>query len=137
RARARLSPTRKQNSKLLQARRVKWRQRGPTNLIVCWNSGAQISTVKIMSGTNLIPGKHVVATDFDGGEGIIVELNTKKYYQLNETAMVVWKGLEKGKTLNEIVADITASYEVAPDQATLSVQRIVDNFQSYRLVGVQ
>ena len=84
---------------------------------------------------DLIPGKHVVATDFDGGEGILVDLNTKKYFQLNETAMVVWKGLEKGKTMNEIVADITATYEVAPDKATLSVQRIVDNFQSYKLVG--
>jgi hypothetical protein len=84
---------------------------------------------------NLIPGKHVVTTDFDGGEGILVDLNTRKYYQLNETAMVVWKGLENGKTMNEIVADITATYEVAPDRATLSVQRIVDNFQSYKLVG--
>ena len=84
---------------------------------------------------NLEPGKHVVMTDFDGGEGILVDLNTKKYYQLNETAMVVWKGLEKGKTMNEIVADITASYEVTPDTASASVQRIVDNFQSYKLVG--
>ena len=84
---------------------------------------------------NLIPGKHVVVTDFDGGEGILVDLNTKRYYQLNETAMVVWKGLEKGKTMTEIVADITATYEVAPDKATVSVQRIVDNFQTYKLVG--
>ena len=84
---------------------------------------------------NLIPGKHVVATDFDGGEGILVDLNTRRYYQLNETAMVVWKGLENGKTMNEIVVDITTTYEVAPDKATLSVQRIVDNFQSYKLVG--
>ena len=90
-----------------------------------------------MSSSNLVPGKHVVATDFDGGEGILVDLNTKKYYQLNETAMVVWKGLEKGKTVDEIVADITANYEVAPERATLSVQRIVDNFKTYKLVGVQ
>ena len=88
-----------------------------------------------MSATKLSPGKHVVVTDFDGGEGILVDLNTKKYYQLNETAMVVWKGLEKGKRLSEIVADITSSYEVGPEQAALSVQRIVDNFQSYKLVG--
>ena len=84
---------------------------------------------------NLRPGKHVVVTDFDGGEGILVDLNTKKYYQLNETAMVVWKGLEKGKTMNEIVGDITATYEVATDKATVSVQRIVANFQTYKLVG--
>ena len=90
-----------------------------------------------MSATNLTPGKHVVVTDFDCGEGILVDLNTKKYYQLNETAMVVWKGLEKGKTMGEIVADITSSYKVAPDQATLSVQRIVENFQTYRLVGAR
>jgi len=85
--------------------------------------------------SDLIPGKHVVATDFDGGEGILVDLNTKKYYQLNETAMVVWKGLENGKSMGEIVTDITSSYEITVDKATLSVQRIVDNFQTYKLLG--
>jgi hypothetical protein len=87
-----------------------------------------------MSTTTLMPGKHVVATDFDGGEGILVDLNTKKYYQLNETAMIVWKGLEKGQTMGEIAADITSSYEVALDKARVSVERIVDNFQTYKLL---
>ena len=87
-----------------------------------------------MSTTNLSPGKHVVVTDFDGGEGILVDLNTKKYYQLNETAMIVWKGLENGKTTDEIAADITSSYEVALDKAQVSVERIVDNFQTYKLL---
>ena len=84
--------------------------------------------------SNLVTGKHVVVTDFDGGEGILVDLNTKKYYQLNETALIVWKGLEQGKSTEEIAADITSSYEVALDKATLSVERIVDNFQTYKLV---
>ena len=87
-----------------------------------------------MTSTNLMPGKHVVVTDFDGGEGILVDLNTKKYFQLNETAMIVWKGLEKGKTMGEIAADITSSYEVALDRAQVSVERIVDNFQTYKLL---
>ena len=51
--------------------------------------------------------------------------------------MVVWKGLEQGKTTNEIAADITSAYEVELDQATASVQRIVDNFQTYKLVGAR
>lgn len=87
-----------------------------------------------MNAINLTPGKHVVVTDFDGGEGILVDLNTKKYYQLNETAMIVWKGLEKGKTTGEIAADITSNYEVALDKAQVSVERIVDNFQTYKLL---
>jgi uncharacterized protein (DUF58 family) len=76
----------------------------------------------------------VVVTDFDGGEGILVDLNTKKYYQLNETAMVVWKALEQGKSVGEIANDITANYEVALDNATRSVERILDNFQTYKLL---
>ena len=88
-----------------------------------------------MNSTNLMPGKHVVVTDFDCGEGILVDLNTKKYFQLNETAMLVWKGLEQGKTVREIAADITDNYEVAPDKATSSVERILDSFQTYKLLG--
>ena len=86
---------------------------------------------------NLVPGKHVVVTDFESGEGILVDLNTRKYYQLNETAMVVWKGLEQGKTTNEIAADITSTYEVGLDRATLSVERILDNFQTYKLISAR
>ena len=90
-----------------------------------------------MNSINLVPGKHVVVTDFDGGEGILVDLNTKKYFQLNETAMVVWKGLEQGKSVGEIANDITAQYEVALDNATRSVERILDNFQSYKLLNAK
>ena len=87
--------------------------------------------------SNLIPGKHVVVTDFDGGEGILVDLNTKKYFQLNETAMVVWKGLEQGKSVGQIADDITGQYEVALENATRSVERIVDNFRTYKLVSAR
>ena len=87
-----------------------------------------------MNTNNLMPGKHVVVTDFDGGEGILVDLNTKKYFQLNETAMVVWKGLEQGKSVGQIADDITGQYEVALENATRSVERIVDNFRTYKLV---
>lgn len=85
----------------------------------------------------MIAGKHVVVTDFDGGEGILVDLNTKRYFQLNETAMIVWKGLEQGKSIGEIVADVTSSYEVEPDRATVSVRRLLDSFQTYKLVSAQ
>jgi coenzyme PQQ synthesis protein D (PqqD) len=90
-----------------------------------------------MNSINLVPGKHVVVTDFDGGEGILVDLNTKKYFQLNETAMVVWKGLEQGKTVGEIAGDMTEKYEVALENATRSVERILNNFQSYKLLSVK
>ena len=90
-----------------------------------------------MTSSNLMTGQHVVVTDFDGGEGILVDLNTKRYFQLNETAMIVWKGLEQGKSISEIVADFTASYEVEPDRATLSIERLLNSFQIYKLVSAK
>ena len=90
-----------------------------------------------MTSANLSAAKHVVVTDFDGGEGILVDLNTKRYYQLNESAMIVWKGLEQGKSISQIVDDFMSTYEVEPDRAAVSVQRLVDSLQTYKLVSAK
>jgi hypothetical protein len=87
--------------------------------------------------TNLSTGKHVVVTDFDRGEGILVDLNTRRYYQLNESAMIVWKGLEQGKTVSQIVDDFTSTYEIEPDRAAVSVERLVNSLQTYKLVSAK
>jgi hypothetical protein len=52
------------------------------------------------------PHSHVVYTEFDGNEAVLVDLNTKRYYTLNETAMLVWRGLESGKSTSEIVQEM-------------------------------
>ena len=82
----------------------------------------------------MIPLNHIVFTEFDGGEGLLVDLNTKKYYQLNETAMLVWRCLEKGKTRSEVIEELTAVYEVTSEHAAQSVERLLRNLQSHQLV---
>lgn len=78
---------------------------------------------------------HVVATDFEGGEGVLVDLNTKRYYQLNETAMLVWRCLEQGRGFDEMVAEMTGGYDVTPEHARESVERILGNFLTLKLAG--
>jgi len=65
---------------------------------------------------------------------VLVDLNTKKYFQLNETAAVVWRGLEERLSLEEIVARITSLYEVESGRATASVRKVLENFRSFKLV---
>jgi hypothetical protein len=86
-----------------------------------------------MSATGLVPQGHVVFTEFDGGEGVLVDLNTKRYFQLNETAAVVWRGLEDGISFEEIVGRITSAYDVEDERAAASVRRTLDNFRDLRL----
>ena len=88
-----------------------------------------------MTETYSTPYDHIVFTDFDGLEGILVDLNTKKYYQLNETAMMIWKGLEKGRSSIEIAAEIAESYDITPEDALQNVEKAVKEFETNRLIG--
>ena len=81
-----------------------------------------------------VPHEHVVSTEFDGGEGVLVDLNSKRYYQLNETAMLVWRGLERGVSADEIISEMTSAYEVTPDHAAESLARLLHNLQTHKLV---
>jgi hypothetical protein len=87
-----------------------------------------------MSIVEMVPHEHVVFTEFDGGEGVLVDLNTKKYFQLNPTATIVWRGLEGGKTLEEIAGDMSAEYDVSKEHATESVRRLVGNLRNFKLI---
>ena len=83
------------------------------------------------------PRKQIVSTLFDDGDGVLVDLNTKRYYQLNESAMVVWTGLEKGHAIPEIVSQITSTFEVSPEHAVESVERILRDFQANNLLRAE
>lgn len=78
---------------------------------------------------------HVVATEFDEGEGVLVDLNTKSYYQLNETAMIVWRGLEKGMSIADLINEMTAHYEVTADQARASIERCLEELMARNLIA--
>lgn len=81
------------------------------------------------------PHSHVVYTEFDGREAVLVDLNTKRYYTLNETAMLVWRGLERGQTTAEIAREITDRYEVTTEHAMDSVERLVTSLSAHRLLA--
>lgn len=87
-----------------------------------------------MSATELVPQEHVVFTEFDEGEGILVDLNTKKYFQLNETALIVWRGLERRSALDVIVGEITSAYDVTPERAAESVRKLLEELSAFKLV---
>ena len=87
--------------------------------------------------TQLTPHDHIVFTEFDGSEGILVDLNTKKYYQLNETATLIWKGIASKAPIIEIANSLTSNYEVTPEDAQRNVRAIVQQLQDYKLVNAE
>ena len=88
-----------------------------------------------MTQSKPAPYDHIVFTEFDGTEGILVDLDTKKYYQLNETAMLIWKSLENGNSPAQIASTLAADYEITADDALRVTEQTVRKFEAYKLVG--
>lgn len=80
------------------------------------------------------PYTHVIFTDLNGVEGVLVDLNTRQYFQINESACVVWRGLDKGSPAADIAGELTAVYDVSLDHALSSVEAAVTRFRALRLV---
>lgn len=87
-----------------------------------------------MMASRLVPIKDIVYTDFHGTGGILVDLNTKQYYQLNETGSLIWRGLEKGSSIEDIISEIRSVYEVSPEHAQASVEKLVNKLELRKLV---
>ena len=81
-----------------------------------------------------LPREHVIFTDLDGLEGVLVDLNSKKYYQLNETASLIWRGLERRLPLCEIAQEMTNRYEVSTERAMSSIETALRHFNAQGLV---
>ena len=81
------------------------------------------------------PCDHVVFTELDGDGGVLVDLNTRKYYQLNETATLIWRGLEQRFPLGAIAKEMTERYDVTLERATSSIENTLRNFDAQKLIG--
>ena len=87
-----------------------------------------------MSQSIPAPHEHIVFTEFDDHEAVLVDLNSKRYYTLNETAMIIWRGLERKRTREEIIRDITDAYDVTSEHAARSLDNLVASLQARKLL---
>ena len=76
----------------------------------------------------------VVATDFEGKDAVVLNLATKKYYTLNETATAIWSGIEDKLAVAGLVGLLVSRYEVAPEKAKASVIETLGRLEAQQLV---
>ena len=59
------------------------------------------------------------------GEAVLLHMDTKNYYRLNETAAVVFKGLERGLGRDALVHELCARFDVEPADAGDAVDALL------------
>ena len=87
-----------------------------------------------MTDLAFAPLEHIVASQLEDGDGVLVDLDTRQYYQLNESAMLIWRALENGRPFSQIVEEMMATYAVSNERAVTSAERLLGQLQERKLV---
>jgi hypothetical protein len=73
------------------------------------------------------PNPQVLFTELDDGTGVLLHLDTKFYYTLNATGVVVWKAIAEGVGERGAIAErIASGFRVEKDVAERDVAGILD-----------
>lgn len=79
----------------------------------------------------------VVFTRFESdGDGVLLNLTTKNYYTLNETAAFIWARLEGGSAIESIPVELAAHYDIGASEARDSVWELVADLEKEGLVQI-
>ena len=69
------------------------------------------------------------------GEAVIINNQTSYYYSLNKTGTFVWNLLvDNEMTLDEIVDNVSSSYELGGDEIRGDITAILDNLYNEKLL---
>ena len=74
----------------------------------------------------------LVATLSDGA--VLLNLQTKRYYSLNETGTRIWEIVQQTADEGDIVATLLREYEVEEPMARAEVRRILDELIEAQLI---
>ncbi len=70
------------------------------------------------------------------GEGVVLHMGERRYFTVSETGLTLLEALKTPKTFVQLVASITAEYEVTDEKAALSVQKFLDQCLAADIVEV-
>jgi hypothetical protein len=68
------------------------------------------------------------------GEGVVLHLGSRRYFTVSETGLVILEALKAPRTFDDLVAAITARYEVDDEHAADSVREFLNRCTDASLV---
>lgn len=69
------------------------------------------------SSDRYVPNSNVLFTALDDGEGVLLDLITREYYTLNDSARQIWQLIAEGLEYEHVVAQLTDHFTLSEDEA--------------------
>jgi PqqD family protein of HPr-rel-A system len=80
------------------------------------------------------PANHISWHDV-AGELALFDTSDGTYHALNGSAAAIWRGLARGKTAEQIVRDLAATYDIAADVVAADVDAFLRDALARRLIA--
>ena len=76
---------------------------------------------------------HIVTTELEDG-AILLNLNTKYYYNLNETGLSIWQALDESGDPEIIATKLTDAYDIDKKQASTYLDELLADLEKEGLI---
>lgn len=75
----------------------------------------------------------VITTELEDG-AILLDLNTKYYYNLNETGLSIWQALDETGNPEDIATKLFNEYDVDRKQVSACLNELLDDLEKEGLI---
>jgi hypothetical protein len=82
------------------------------------------------------PAPSVIYTEMESEEAVLLNLDTQKYYSLNQTGACIWRSMGEGKTIDQIARDLEKRFDVDSKLARQSVIELLEALAADKLVAL-
>jgi hypothetical protein len=79
------------------------------------------------------PSTDVLSAHLEG-ESVLLDVASKRYFQLNASAAVLWRGLEHGSSLEVLVERLQERFQVDRTTAEASVKKVIETLRENGLL---
>ena len=76
---------------------------------------------------------HIVTTELEDG-AILLNLNTKYYYNLNETGLSIWQILDESGDPETITTRLTGMYDIDGKLASIYLDELLEDMEKEGLI---
>jgi hypothetical protein len=77
---------------------------------------------------------NVVASTLPNGEMVLLQLDTKQYYSLNQTGALIWKHMDHSATLAVMSQTLVEQFDVTAEAAGEAVRELIEDLKSHKLI---
>lgn len=87
----------------------------------------------MMNGTTYTIRDTVLVAHLDG-EAVLLDMDSKNYFRLNDTAAFIWKALEGNQSRDAILAGLCETFDVAAAEAATALDHLLDELVEAGLI---